>query len=133
MLLTLTLPGTVEFFVSIGLPAWLAYTTLVAEAVGGVALILGVQTRWVALALSPFLLGATWAHAGNGWMFCVRERRLGIPTLSVRALHRAGNARRWRLRPLALATERRNVLGFGSGGDTARARWTVHGLLELTP
>jgi putative oxidoreductase len=69
MLLTLTLPGTVEFFVSIGLPAWLAYTTLVAEAVGGVSLILGVQTRWVALALSPFLLGATWAHAGNGWMF----------------------------------------------------------------
>jgi putative oxidoreductase len=69
MLLTLTLAGTVEFFVSIGLPAWLAYATFVAEAVGGVLLILGVQTRWVALALSPFLLGATWAHAGNGWMF----------------------------------------------------------------
>jgi putative oxidoreductase len=69
MLLTLTLPGTVEFFVSIGLPAWLAYVTFAAEAVGGVLLILGVQTRWVALALSPLLLGATWAHAGNGWMF----------------------------------------------------------------
>jgi putative oxidoreductase len=69
MLLTLTLAGTVEFFVSIGLPAWLAYAAFVAEAVGGILLILGVQTRWVALVLSPFLLGATWAHAGNGWMF----------------------------------------------------------------
>ena len=69
MLMTLTLPGTAEFFVSIGLPAWLAYVTFAAEAVGGVLLILGVQTRWVALALSPLLLGATWAHASNGWMF----------------------------------------------------------------
>jgi len=40
-----------------------------AEAVGGILLILGIQTRWVALALSPILIGATWAHAGNGWLF----------------------------------------------------------------
>ena len=32
-------------------------------------LILGVRTRVVALALVPVLLGATWAHAGNGWLF----------------------------------------------------------------
>jgi putative oxidoreductase len=69
MLMTLGLPGTAEFFVSIGLPAWLAYTTFVVEAVGGILLILGVQVRWVALALSPILLGATWAHSENGWMF----------------------------------------------------------------
>ena len=69
MLLTLTLPGTAKFFVSIGLPAWLAYATFLAEAIGGILLILGVQTRWVALVLSPILIGATWAHAGNGWLF----------------------------------------------------------------
>ena len=69
MLLTLTLPGTAKFFVSIGLPAWLAYATFLAEALGGILLILGIQTRWVALALSPILIGATWAHAGNGWLF----------------------------------------------------------------
>ena len=34
-----------------------------------VALILGVATRAVALALVPVLLGATWVHAGNGWVF----------------------------------------------------------------
>jgi putative oxidoreductase len=69
MLMTLTLAGTAKFFVSIGLPAWLAYATFLAEAVGGILLILGIQTRWVALALSPILIGATWAHAGNGWVF----------------------------------------------------------------
>jgi putative oxidoreductase len=51
MLMTLTLAGTAKFFVSIGLPAWLAYVTILAEAIGGILLILGVQTRWVALAL----------------------------------------------------------------------------------
>jgi putative oxidoreductase len=69
MLMTLTLAGTAEFFVSIGLPAWLAYVTFVAEAVGGILLILGIQVRWVALVLSPILLGAVWAHSGNGWLF----------------------------------------------------------------
>jgi putative oxidoreductase len=69
MLMTLTLAGTGKFFVSIGLPAWLAYATFLAEAVGGILLILGIQTRWVALALSPILIGATWAHSGNGWLF----------------------------------------------------------------
>ena len=32
-------------------------------------LILGIQTRWVALALSPILIGAVWVHSGNGWLF----------------------------------------------------------------
>ncbi|MDY6828823.1 MAG: DoxX family protein [Pseudomonadota bacterium] len=64
-----TLPGTAQFFVSIGLPGWLAYVIFAAEAVAGVFLILGVQTRWVALATVPILAGATWAHSGNGWMF----------------------------------------------------------------
>jgi putative oxidoreductase len=68
-LMTFTLAGTAKFFVSIGLSDWLAYATFFAEATGGILLILGVQTRWVALALSPILIGATWAHSGNGWVF----------------------------------------------------------------
>jgi putative oxidoreductase len=64
-----TLPGTAGFFQSLGLPGWSAYLTFAAEAVGGVLLILGVQSRWVALVLLPILVGATWTHAGNGWMF----------------------------------------------------------------
>lgn len=63
------LAGTAQFFVSLGLPAWLAYLVIAMEAIGGVMLILGVQARWAALALLPILLGAVWTHSGNGWVF----------------------------------------------------------------
>jgi putative oxidoreductase len=66
---TFTLPGTAQFFESLGLPAALAYLTFWAELLGGIALLAGIGTRWVALALVPVLLGATWVHAGNGWVF----------------------------------------------------------------
>jgi len=64
-----TLPGTAQFFGSLGLPSWLGYATFAAELVGGVLLLLGIHARYVAAALVPILLGATWAHAGNGWVF----------------------------------------------------------------
>ncbi|WP_420345622.1 DoxX family protein [Pelagibius sp.] len=64
-----TVPGTVGFFESLGLPAIAAYLTIFAEIAGGIALILGIQTRLVSVALLPVLLGATWVHAGNGWLF----------------------------------------------------------------
>ena len=64
-----TLPGTVKFFESLGLPGPLAYVTFAAELIGGVLILGGVYARWVALALVPILLGATWTHAGNGWVF----------------------------------------------------------------
>lgn len=64
-----TLAGTAQYFVSIGLPAGLAYVTFAAELIGGVLLIAGYRTRAVALALVPILIGATWAHIGNGWVF----------------------------------------------------------------
>jgi len=61
--------GTVQFFESLGLPGPLAYATIAAELVGGVLLVLGAYTRTVAFALLPILLGAAWAHSGNGWLF----------------------------------------------------------------
>ena len=64
-----TLPGTAQFFQSIGLPGALAYATFWAELGGGVLILAGVYARWVAVALLPVLVGATWAHAGNGWLF----------------------------------------------------------------
>jgi putative oxidoreductase len=66
---TFTLPGTAQFFASLGLPAALAYATFWAELIGGVLLLAGIGTRWVALALTPVLAGALWVHAGNGWVF----------------------------------------------------------------
>ena len=64
-----TLPGTAAFFQSLGLPGALGYVTFAAELIGGALLIAGVRTRVVALLLAPFVIGATWAHAGNGWVF----------------------------------------------------------------
>lgn len=64
-----TLPGTAQFFQSLGLPGPLGYVTFAAELIGGALLLAGVYTRVVAFALVPFVLGATWAHAGNGWVF----------------------------------------------------------------
>ena len=64
-----TLPGTAQFFASVGFPGWLAYPVTFAEIAGGVALITGFATRWVAAALIPVLLGATAVHLGNGWVF----------------------------------------------------------------
>jgi putative oxidoreductase len=61
--------STVGFFESLGLLGLLAHVTIAAEIVGGIALILGIGTRLVSLALIPVLLGATWVHAGNGWLF----------------------------------------------------------------
>lgn len=69
-LMTFGLPGTAKFFESVGLPGPLAYLTFAAEAVGGVLLVLGIQTRSVVLALLPFLAGAIlFVHLPNGWVF----------------------------------------------------------------
>lgn len=64
-----SVPGTVTFFESLGLPAFSAYAVLAAEVVGGALLILGVRVRESAVVLGVISLGATWAHAGAGWLF----------------------------------------------------------------
>ena len=68
-LVVFTLPGPVAFFQSLGQPAAAAHLTIAVEAIGGLLLILGVKTRYAAVALVPVLLGATWVHWKNGWLF----------------------------------------------------------------
>jgi putative oxidoreductase len=68
-LVVFTLPGTAQFFASVGLPGLLAYPVFAAELAGGVLLIAGWRPRAIALALTPVLAGAAWVHAGNGWVF----------------------------------------------------------------
>ena len=67
-----TLPGTAQYFGSLGLPEFLGYATFAAELVGGILLVLGVRVRIVAAALLPILAGATLVHAGNGWLFTAK-------------------------------------------------------------
>ncbi len=66
-LLVFTLPGTAQYFTSVGLPGILAYPVFALELLGGVALVLGIYGRQVALALVPIMTVATWVHVPNGW------------------------------------------------------------------
>lgn len=64
-----TIPGTIAYFESHGLPGWTVYPVVVVELVGGASLVLGYRTRLAALALIPVMLGALVPHLSNGWMF----------------------------------------------------------------
>lgn len=81
--LVFTIPGTVGFFASLGLPAIFAYLTIFGEIAGGIALILGVYTRLAALLSLPILLGATWTHLSNGWLFSSEGGGWEFPALLV--------------------------------------------------
>ena len=64
-----TLPGTAQFFSSVGFPGWMAYPVAGAEVFGGLFLLLGLYPRLVAAALLPVLIGASTVHLANGWSF----------------------------------------------------------------
>ena len=64
-----TIPGFVKFFGSIGYPEPLAYLVLLAELGGGLALIVGLWTRWVALILFAEMIGVIVYHWPNGFAF----------------------------------------------------------------
>lgn len=67
-LFVFTLPGTAQFFQSVGFPEWMAYPVFAAELGGGMALILGVYARQVSLLLVPVMAAAAWVHLPNGWV-----------------------------------------------------------------
>ena len=63
-----TVDGTVNYFASIGLPAAIAYLVIFGELVGGLAIILGIQTRLASLFTVPIVSGAAIMNSGNGWL-----------------------------------------------------------------
>jgi putative oxidoreductase len=67
--LVFTMPGFEGFLAKVGLPAVLAWPIVLAELLGGIAIIVGFYGRFVSAALLPVLLGALFVHAGNGWLF----------------------------------------------------------------
>jgi len=69
-----TIPGTVKYCESLGVPGLLAYLTIAAELGGGLLLLLGIGTRWVALALIPLIVGTiVLVHGKNGWLFTNKD------------------------------------------------------------
>lgn len=68
-IMTFGMAGLAQWMGSVGFPPALAYPLVMAEIVGGTAILLGYQGRWASLVLQPILLGAVVIHAGNGWVF----------------------------------------------------------------
>ena len=66
---TFTIGEAVGFFGSIGLAAIVAYRVIAGEVLEGIALILGAFTGLAAWLSIPILIGATWMHLGNDWVF----------------------------------------------------------------
>lgn len=79
--ITFGVAGTVGYFESLGYPGLFAYLVMLGEIGGGLLLIAGVHTRWIALALLPIMLGATMQHAGNGWVFSAAGGGWEFPVL----------------------------------------------------
>lgn len=62
--------GTEKFFASLGLPGWFGLLIMALEAIGGIALILGVMIRPFAILLAGDLAGAiALVHIHNGFFF----------------------------------------------------------------
>jgi len=82
-LVIFTLAGTASFFASIGLPSSLAYIVFAMEAVAGIALVVGYKSSWFALSVIPILIGASWAHWSNGWLFTASNGGWEYPVVLV--------------------------------------------------
>lgn len=78
-----TIPGTVGYFESIGLPAIVAYLTIMGELVGGIAILVGLYTRLAAILSLPILIGAAIVHASNGWVFSNQGGGWEFPVLLI--------------------------------------------------
>ena len=82
-----TIPGTVAFFKSLGLPGWFAYLIIAVELIGGACLILGIVPRYVALLLIPEILGTiVTVHGKNGWLFTNKDGGWEYPAFWAAAL-----------------------------------------------
>jgi len=59
---------------ALGVPGFFAYLTMAAEIAGGTLLLLGIETRWVALLLVPLVAGTiVLVHGKNGWLFTNKD------------------------------------------------------------
>ena len=64
-----TVPGFAGFLGQMGYPTFLAWPIILAELIGGLAILTGFYARIASVALLPVLLGAALIHAPNGWLF----------------------------------------------------------------
>jgi putative oxidoreductase len=68
-LFVFTIAGFEGYLASHGMPTFIAVPVILLELGGALFILLGIQGRFVSLLMLPVLIGATMAHAGNGWVF----------------------------------------------------------------
>ncbi len=56
-------PGFAGFMGQVGYPSFLAWPIILAELIGGLAILTGIHARFITVALLPVLLGAHLVHA----------------------------------------------------------------------
>ena len=102
-----TVPGFAGFLTQTGFPAFLAWPIILAELIGGIAILLGVYSRAVSVALLPVLLGAVLVHAPNGWLFNAPNGGWEYPAfLAIAAVaHVLIGDGAWALKPVTLSTQ----------------------------
>jgi len=102
-----TVPGFAGFLTQTGFPAFLAWPIILAELIGGIAILLGVYGRAVSVALLPVLLGAVMVHAPNGWLFNAPNGGWEYPAfLAVAAIaHVLIGDGAWALKPAAFSAQ----------------------------
>ena len=80
-----TMPGFAAFLAQVGFPPVLAWPIVLAELIGGAAIVAGFYGRLASLALLPVLIGATVVHAGNGWLFTAANGGWEYPAFLIAA------------------------------------------------
>ena len=84
---TFTMPGTVAYFQSLGLPGWLAYVVVVCELGAALFLLLGIYPRYIALLATPLVIGTiVTVHGKNGWLFTNKDGGWEYPAFWTAAL-----------------------------------------------
>jgi len=61
------LQETIGFFARAGLPAFVAYLVSLGEFFGGIAMLLGVMTKWAGFGMAIIMAGAIYFTWGNGF------------------------------------------------------------------
>lgn len=97
-----TIPGFVNYVVSLNLPVAIAYVVLALEVIGGAALVLGIHAPLFALPLAVEMLGIILiVHGKYGFAFTNKGGGWEFPALwlvALVALHLLGDGA-WALRP----------------------------------
>lgn len=82
-----SVPGSVAYFASLGLPAIAAYATIALEFLGAIALIIGFYASWIAIPLALEVLGTiVMVHGAHGWFFSNQGGGWEFPALWAIAL-----------------------------------------------